>query len=220
MKTSIKVWWQGLGLGCLVWMGTGGVLAAEGVSAMAVEPVGGVATNVPSLESVETTEVVSVNKDRKSRSKDDSIKEYLGMGMGFFALAAGFGLAFLAIWSDYRKRRDLIDMLHRERMLALEKGLELPEIPGTLVGESPEAKPGHVSPTKGLKGGLIWLVTGLGFTLFFAFEVGRTGDGRWNGPNPALGLIPAGIGVVNLICYWVERRARGGSLKFGDSSLK
>lgn len=153
-------------------------------------------------------------------SKDDSIKEYLGMGMGFFARAAGFGLAFLAIWSDYRKRRDLIDMLHREPMLAFEKGLELPEIPRTLVGESPEAKPGHVSPTKGLKGGLIWLVTGLGFTLFFAFEVGRTGDGRWNGPNPALGLIPAGIGVVNLICYWVERRARGGSLKFGDSSLK
>jgi hypothetical protein len=220
MKTLIKVWWQGLGLGCLVWMGTGGLLAAEGVTATAVEPVSGVTTNVPSLESVETPEVVSVNKDRKSRSKDDSIKEYLGMGMGFFALAAGFGLAFLAIWSDYRKRRDLIDMLHRERMLALEKGLELPEIPRTLVGEQPESKPGYVSPTKGLKGGLIWLVTGLGFTLFFAFEVGRTGDGRWNGPNPALGLIPAGIGVVNLICYWVERRARGGSLEFGDSSLK
>ena len=111
-------------------------------------------------------------------------------------------------------------MLHRERMLALEKGLELPEIPRTLVGEQPESKPGYVSPTKGLKGGLIWLVTGLGFTLFFAFEMNRNTHGHWQGPNPALGLIPAGIGVVNLICYWVERRARGGSLEFGDSSLK
>lgn len=220
MNISIKVRWCALGLGCLVWMGIGGLLADDAAPPMPGETVGVVATNVQRPESLETTEVVSVSKERKSRSTDDSIKEYLGMGMGFFALAAGFGLAFLAIWSDYRKRRDLIDMLHRERMLALEKGLELPEIPRTLVGEQPESKPGYVSPTKGLKGGLIWLVTGLGFTLFFAFEVGRTGDGRWNGPNPALGLIPAGIGVVNLICYWVERRARGGSLKFGDSSLK
>ncbi len=210
MKTSMKVWWQGLGLGCLLWMGTGWVHAEDGVTPKPAETVAAVGTNVPSPEFVPIAEVASVRKDRKSQTKDDSIKEYLGMGMGFVALTSGFGLAFLAIWTDYRKRRDLIDMLHRERMLALEKGLELPEIPRTLVGESPESKPGHVSPTKGLKGGLIWLVTGFGFTLFFAFEVGRTGDGRWNGPNPALGLIPAGIGVVNLICYWVERRARKG----------
>ncbi len=220
MKTSMKVWWQRLGLGCLLWMGTGWVHAEDVVTATPAEAVAAVGTNVPGSEAVEIPEVASVSKERKPRSKDDSIKEYLGMGMGFVALTSGFGLAFLAIWTDYRKRRDLIDMIHRERMLALEKGLELPEIPGTLVGEPPAARTGHVSPTKGLKGGLIWLVTGLGFTLFFAFEVERTPGGHWQGPNPALGLIPAGIGVVNLICYWVERRARGGSLKFEDSRLK
>ena len=209
-----------MGLGCLLWMGTGLVHAEDGVTATPAETVAAVGTNVPSPESVPIAEVATVSKERKPRSKEGSIKEYLGMGMGFVALTSGFGLAFLAIWTDYRKRRDLIDMLHRERMLALEKGLELPEIPGTLVGEPPASRTGHDSATKGLKSGLIWLVTGFGFTLFFAFEVGRTADGRWQGPNPALGLIPAGIGVVNLICYWVERRARGGSLKFEDSSLK
>jgi hypothetical protein len=210
MKTSMKVWAQGLGLGCLLWMGTGWVHAEDGVTPKPAETVAAVGTNVPGSEAVEITEVASVRKDRKSQTKDGSIKEYLGIGMGFVALTSGFGLAFLAIWSDYRKRRDLIDMLHRERMLALEKGLELPEIPGTLVGEPAEAKSGQISPTKGLKSGLIWLVTGLGFTLFLAFEMNRNAHGHWQGPNPALGLIPAGIGVVNLICYWVERRARGG----------
>ena len=57
-------------------------------------------------------------------------------------------------------------------------------------------------------GRLVWLVIGIGFTLFFFFEGARGGDGRWHGPNPAIGLIPAGIGIVNLICFWVEKRAR------------
>jgi hypothetical protein len=213
MKTSMKDLALRLGLGCLLWLGAARLGADEAPAAPATTPTpvvvdGAAAAEEMGADAVQTKKTVR----RKSGSNDDSIKEYIGMGMGVLALLAGSGIAYLAIWSDYRKRRDLIDMLHRERMLALEKGLELPEIPRNLVGEPADPKPsGPVSSTRGLKSGLVWLVIGIGFTLFFFFEGARGGDGRWHGPNPAIGLIPAGIGIVNLICFWVERRARKAS---------
>ncbi len=210
MKTSMKGLALRLGLGCLLWFGAARLGADEAPAAPATTPTpavvdGAAAAEEMGADAVQTKKTVR----RKSGSNDDSIKEYIGMGMGVLALLAGSGIAYLAIWSDYRKRRDLIDMLHRERMLALEKGLELPEIPRNLMGESADSTPsGPVSPTRGLKSGLVWLVIGIGFTSFFFFEGSRGGDGRWHGPNPAIGLIPAGIGIVNLICFWVERRVR------------
>lgn len=194
MKSAAKSWWglvSGLGLACLLTSPGHAVLGAE------ADAVG--------LDEAPKVEVTRTSKASKS---DTSLKELFGMGIGFTAVTLGIGIGMLAIWTEYRKRRDLIDMIHKERMAALEKGIELPEIPASLLRESSsQVNAGPSSPTKGLKAGLIWLFTGISVTAFFFMEGGMLA-GRWHGPNPALGGIPISIGLVNLLCYWVERRTR------------
>jgi uncharacterized protein DUF6249 len=47
------------------------------------------------------------------------MKEYIGLAMGFTAMAGGLGIAIYAVWLGGRAR----EMRHRERLAMIEKGL-------------------------------------------------------------------------------------------------
>ena len=94
---------------------------------------------------------------------------------------------------DYRRRRDIVEANHKERMAAIERGMELPPLPESLF-EAPrtDRRPRY------LLGGMIWLFVGI--TLFVALS-------RVAGEDIAyFALIPASIGMALLIFYIVEGR--------------
>ena len=95
---------------------------------------------------------------------------------------------------DYRRRRDIVEAHHRERMAAIERGMELAPLPESFfMGLEKKRRPGT-----SLLAGLIWLFIGIG--LFVALGA-VAGDGVRH-----FALIPGGIGLAFLIYYFVEGR--------------
>lgn len=104
----------------------------------------------------------------------------------------GVAVAIVAILAAHRARVTRLEHRHRERIAAIDKGLELPpETP------DPELDPRHRRPRYLLRG-LVWLFSGLAFTLFLY----RVADADVS----TLGFIPTGIGLAYLIFYFVEGR--------------
>jgi hypothetical protein len=104
------------------------------------------------------------------------------------------------------------EMIHRERMVAMEKGLQPPpdigEMPPREVLQAVE-KLTQARPRNCLLRGLIWLFVGLGaFASMYVFPASweqRLTHGPLSlVPLPFLAFIPAGIGVAFLIYYAIE----------------
>jgi hypothetical protein len=95
-----------------------------------------------------------------------------------------------AIRAVLRKR----ELLHRERMAAIEKRFEVPR---DVLSDVP-------SPEACLLRGLIWLFAGIGVSVFFVAMGVSQGDSELFGVATA-GLVPVGIGSAYLIMY---RRSR------------
>ena len=94
---------------------------------------------------------------------------------------------------DYRRRRDIVEAHHKERMAAIERGMELPPLPETFFRSfNYDRKPRH------LLTGMIWTFVGLGLLVALHEVAGR--DVAW------FALIPIGVGLALLIYYFVEGR--------------
>jgi hypothetical protein len=94
---------------------------------------------------------------------------------------------------DYRRRRDIIDAHHKERMAAIDRGMELAPLPESFyLSLKPARRSSYLLP------GLVWLFIGIG--LFIALGAVAGDDVRY------FGLIPAGVGAALLIYYFVEGR--------------
>ena len=102
------------------------------------------------------------------------------------AMLLGVAFAIFALYLKHKRRQ----MYHRERMAAIEKGLELaPEDP--------------LTPHAYLLRGLIWLFVGVGIAAFFLAMSMSDKDPELP-PMATLGLIPAGVGLAYLILYHKE----------------
>src|SRR5438045_1711231 len=98
-------------------------------------------------------------------------------------------IVWIVVW--YRRRKHEIDCRHKERMAAIEKGLELP--PELL--PQPEQMPPR---SRYLLRGLIWLGVGLAITF---------GGRNWlQAPMGGSGWIAVAVGAAYLIFYFVEGR--------------
>lgn len=105
-----------------------------------------------------------------------------------FGIVFGVGVAIVAIIAGHREKLKRAEHRHRERITALEKGIELP----------PDADPEQGKRTGSLKSGLAGLF--LGVVLYFAIREVTDNE------VAIFGLIPAAIGLANLISYFVEAR--------------
>jgi hypothetical protein len=98
-------------------------------------------------------------------------------------------IIWIVVW--YRRRMHEVDCRHKERMAAIEKGLELP--PESL----PQPEPMRPR-SRYLLRGLIWLGVGLAITF---------GGHDWlRAPMGGSGWIAVAVGVAYLIFYFVEGR--------------
>jgi hypothetical protein len=94
---------------------------------------------------------------------------------------------------DYKRRRDIVETHHKERMAAIERGMELPPLPDALFNSfKPNRRPRY------LLSGMIWLFTGL--AAFGALWRVASEDVAF------FALIPAAVGVALLLYYFIEGR--------------
>jgi len=113
--------------------------------------------------------------------------EHMAMLIGLFFVVGSFVVVLLIVLTAFRNRRVRAEMLHRERMLALEKGLPVP--PDYL--EGPKRRRPYVA-------GLIWAGIGLGAIVWGIIE-GESDANAW-------GLIPFFVGIALLIGDWLSQR--------------
>jgi hypothetical protein len=105
-------------------------------------------------------------------------------------LSLGAVILWILVW--HRRKVHELDCRHKERMAAIEKGLELP--PESL----PQAPPQMPPRARYLLRGLIWL--GVGLALTFAMR-------DWFGSEMGgFGWIAVAVGAAYLIFYFVEGR--------------
>jgi cadmium resistance protein CadD (predicted permease) len=113
----------------------------------------------------------------------------IGVFIPIIAIIMGISVAIVSIWSEHKRKAQLLEQNHRERMHAIEKGIELPPLPPNLVGMS--NGPSTASAAKSLRSGVMLLL--IGVLLFFAIDVAGGREGA------LFGLIPAAVGIANLL---------------------
>jgi hypothetical protein len=111
------------------------------------------------------------------------------LSIPIIAIVMSLSIPIIAILTEYAKRRKLYELHHRERLAAIEKGLELPPLPPEFGGGAAR------SPRYFLKG-LVWSLIGLAVIVAVGVNEG------WN--DALFGLIPTAIGAAYLIYYFVE----------------
>jgi hypothetical protein len=94
---------------------------------------------------------------------------------------------------DYRRRKDVVEAHHRERLAAIERGTDIPPLPDSFYNPLQRNR-----RPRSLLTGMIWFFVGIG--LFVALGKVAGDDVKY------FGLIPAGVGLAFLIYYAIEGR--------------
>lgn len=118
-------------------------------------------------------------------------EKILALMIPILGIVLGIGIAVVAIIVNHREKLKRAELRHRERMTALEKGIELAPEP------DPEA---DRRSTGSLKSGVMGVL--IGIVLYFALQ--RVADAD----VAIFGLIPAAVGAANLIAWMVEARKK------------
>jgi hypothetical protein len=117
----------------------------------------------------------------------------LAMVIPIVAIVLGISVAMLGMWLDFRKKREMFQLHHAERMAAFEKGIDLPPLPPEFF-EDRKKQPR--TPYTYLRRGLMWLLIGIAITT--ALWGTHDSDYWW-------GYVPIAVGVAYLITFLVER---------------
>jgi len=127
------------------------------------------------------------------------LKHIMPFMIPIVAIVMGVGIGMLALWLDFRKKREIFEMHHKERMLALERGMEVPPLPEALLDDN--RRPPRVTEAGDyLRRGLLWLLVGLAISTALALNEYLS--------SAAWGLIPIAVGLAYLIFYATDVRMR------------
>ena len=147
----------------------------------------------------------------------------IGVMIPIVAIVMGLGIGMLKLWLDYRKKREILQSHHAERMAAIEKGIELPPLPREFYGTETSSVPtevfreelkGRHSGLRYLRSGLIWLLVGIAITvaLYANHDLGEHRSEAW------WGGIPIAFGLSKLLFYFIANRMNGGADAPADQS--
>jgi hypothetical protein len=123
-------------------------------------------------------------------------EEIVGELIPIVAIVFGTSIALLNVLLDYKKKRSIFELHHRERLASIEKGMDVPPLPPELF-QSQRARRA-TTPGDFLRRGLVW--TFVGGAIIGALTLEHH-DGAY------YGLIPVAVGVANLVYYAVHARA-------------
>ena len=133
----------------------------------------------------------------------DDIRHLLGLLIPITAIVGGLSIPIIYLLTHYKKRQQLLEQNHKERMLALEKGIELPPIPAELLVRDPFDSPddhrqGWDEADKYLRSGITWLFVGLALAVVVWLK---------NEPeNAGWALIPIAVGLAKLLFYRISSK--------------
>lgn len=120
-------------------------------------------------------------------------EDVVALFIPIIAIVMGLLIPIVFAIVDYRRRRDIVEANHRERLAAIERGMELPALPESFyLALKPARRSSYLLP------GLIWLFIGIG--LYLALGAVAGDDVKY------FALIPAGVGLAFLIYYFAEGR--------------
>jgi hypothetical protein len=119
------------------------------------------------------------------------------------AIVMVFAIPILGIVGKVMRRIRVSQMIHQERMAAMEKGLPLPSVQDYSV-----ASEVLTGPKYNLRRGLLWGLVGLG--LLISHRFGDFEQGTHKLPLLAGGTICVCVGAAFLIFYFVESRKPDG----------
>jgi hypothetical protein len=141
----------------------------------------------------------------------DHVVEILGVMIPIVAIVMGLGVGMLKLWLDFRKKRDILQAHHAERMAAIEKGIELPPLPPQFYEAESYAKSSdrlqeqlkgrHVALPY-LRSGLMWLLIGIAISVALYADHDNAGAHHaawWGG-------VPAAFGLSKLLFYFITNR--------------
>lgn len=111
--------------------------------------------------------------------------ETFAISIPVIAIMGGIAIAIVAIFMEGKKK----ELKHKERLLAMDKGMEIPTEP---------VEPRRPSYLKNRTGGLVMTLLGIALTIALWTVADATG-GVW-------GLLPLAIGVGLLISSYLEQR--------------
>lgn len=129
------------------------------------------------------------------------------------AIIMGIGIGMLSLYLNYRKKRDIYELHHKERMAAIEKGMEVPPLPTEFFRDGKDFGKdfGRRSPEGLLRRGLVLVLVGAAIA-FALYMSNNGGHDAW-----VWGLVPAAVGIANLIAYAVGSKGGSGSSSGGGT---
>ena len=132
-------------------------------------------------------------------------EEVVAVFIPIVAIVLSLGIPRIYQIHAYRRRRDVVEAHHKERMAAIERGMELPALPDAYYGPLDRNKrPRH------LLTGMVWLF--IGIALFLALGAVAGEDVRF------FGLIPAGVGLAFLIYYFIEGKHEAAAFRAKEAA--
>lgn len=116
----------------------------------------------------------------------------------------GFGLFYLLHRQNTKRKLHIYDLIHKERLAAMDKGLPYPELPPYREEEAaPTREPRPWNPRWPLGAGIIGVLGGAGTCLAMMLSGEQFHRDHWS-----FGLIPIFLGVGLWLHYWVTRPPR------------
>jgi hypothetical protein len=134
---------------------------------------------------------------------EKSIMNWVVFLIPITAIVMGIGIGMLGLWTDHKRKSQLLEQAHKERMAAIEKGIPLPALSLNGNALTDRSSKEAANPARVLRSGIF--MVGLGIVLYFALvQVGA-------GEAALFGLIPTTIGLANLayaaVLFDKERKA-------------
>lgn len=119
------------------------------------------------------------------------------------AIVMGIGIGMLGLWTDHKRKSQILEQTHRERMAAIERGITLPPVSSTSISDLTQGSKSPPNPARILRSGVF--MVSLGIVLYFALVTVGASEAA------VFGLVPATIGLANLayaaVLFDKERKA-------------
>jgi hypothetical protein len=124
----------------------------------------------------------------------EDIRHIIPFFVPIIAIILGIAIGMLGLILDYRKKSRMFELHHQERLLAIERGMEVPPLPPEFFF-NPRRDGGSGSGASSLRWGLIWLLLGAALGVAMGLNDGIA-QASW-------ALLPAAVGLAQIIFYFL-----------------
>ena len=124
----------------------------------------------------------------------DDIRHIIPFFVPIIAIVMGIAIGMLALWLDHQKKMRMFELHHQERLMAIERGMEVPPLPPEFFA-NPRRDDAAGPRASSLRWGLIWLLLGAALGVAMGLNDGLE-QASW-------ALLPAAVGLAQILYYFL-----------------